>query len=168
MRPLYEITDDLRRMLDLADETGGELDAAAAEYLATVEAEEAVKLDGYANLIRTLEMEEAAARAEAEQYQLKAAARADAVKRLKGRLLDHLTATGRTKVQTAKGRTISVQANGGKAPVKWSSVEVADLPPRFVVVRQEIDREAVREALERGEVLEFATLGEKGQHVRIR
>lgn len=66
MRPLYEITDDLRRMLDLADETGGELDAAAAEYLATVEAEEAVKLDGYANLIRTLEMEEAAARAEAE------------------------------------------------------------------------------------------------------
>lgn len=169
MRPLFEITDDLRRILDLADDAGGELDQAAADYLAGVEREDGVKLDGYVNLIRTLETEAAVAVAEAEQFRAKAAAREAKAAALKERLMTHLLATGRTRASTATGRAISVQANGGKVPLRWAfAVDVADVPIELTVVRREIDKDAVRVALERGELLPFASLGERGTHLRIK
>ena len=60
------------------------------------------------------------------------------------------------------------QKNGGKAPVQLTEgIEVSAIPGRFQ--RQpppEVDMDAVRDALEAGEVLPWARLVERGEHVR--
>jgi len=69
--------------------------------------------------------------------------------------------TPRYKLQLAK--------NGGKAPlILDESVPVAKLPERFQKVSIDPNTMAIREALERGESLEFAMLGERATSMRIK
>jgi hypothetical protein len=69
--------------------------------------------------------------------------------------------TPRYKLQLAK--------NGGKAPlILDESVPVAKLPERFQKVSIDPNTVAIREALESGEHLNFAQLGERGMSMRIK
>ena len=114
-------------------------------------------------------MEESAAKAERDQYDMIARARGNAATRLKLRLHDYLRITGRDKVQTETGRTIAVVKNGGKAPLKVAdSIDLDSLPPELVKVSKTLNNDAVRERLEAGESLPFASLAERGTSLRIR
>lgn len=171
---LFQLGDDIRALDDLIEELGGDVSdpqveaawLAMAEQLTT---DEAAKLDGYVNYIRTLEMEAVAAKAEAEQYAMKARTRENRVKWIKERLKQHLEATGRTKAETATKRAIAIQANGGKPPlILVDNLDPATLPDHLVIIRRTPDTDAIRAALEAGEPLPFASLGCRGTHLRIR
>lgn len=166
MATLFEIGDDLRAILNLIQDDG-EIDDALAEWMERLQEQEAEKLDAYVGLIRILEGEEAVAKAEAEQYALKAKARTNKVKQLKDRIKEHLIATNRDKATTATGRVLKIQANGGAVGVEIDPIPIKDVPFEFVKVIREIDRDAVREALTKGEELTFARLLKKGNHLRI-
>jgi uncharacterized protein (UPF0335 family) len=173
MATLFEIGVELVALMDLLDETGGEITPnsqdALDEFFTEVGDQQKDKLQAYASLIRRLETEAATATAEAEQWQKKAQARTNSVKSLKDRLKLYLEMTGQKKVQTSKGYTIAIQANGGKVPlVIAEGTDPASLPDEFKRQRWEILTEAVREALESGQKLPFAALGVRGSHVRIR
>ena len=56
--------------------------------------------------------------------------------------------------------------NGGLAPLELT-VDPAKLPARFKKVKIEADSAAIREALENGEKLKYAYLGERGEHIKI-
>lgn len=175
-RSLLEIGDDLRALNDLLDETGGEVrpevEAAFASLADGIAREEATKLDGCVNYLRRLEMEAAAARAEAEQYTAHAVARENRMRRFKEFLRGYIESSGRTKAQTATGRTLAVQANGGVVPIRWlrDSIDPATLPDEWVVVKRTINTDAVRRALEERnpDALAIATLEQRGRHLRIR
>ncbi len=173
-RPLFEIMPDLLALNELFEAEGGELgspeiEAAFVEWTTTLASEEGVKLDGYCGLIRTLEGEEAVAKAEAEQFAMKARARANRVKWLKERMRQYLEMTGRSKAGTATGRTIAIQANGGKQPLFINpTTDPKTLPVEYQRVRVEVDTDAVREALDGGADLPFAKLESRGSHLRIR
>lgn len=174
MPTLFDIGDDIRTLDSLLEEVGGELsDPRVEEAWAVMAAElaenEAAKLDGYVNWMRTLEMEAAAARAEAEQYEAKANSRENRIKWLKDRLKNHLEGTGRTKVETATRRVLSIQRNGGAEPVKLvDNLDPATLPDDLAIVKRSPDMDAIRKRLQAGFTLVFATLGERGTHLRIR
>ena len=53
--------------------------------------------------------------------------------------------------------------NGGKAPLVYDGA----VPDNFQKIIIQPDTERIREALERGEQLSFAHLGERGTHLRI-
>lgn len=170
---LFEIGEDMRALLAIMDECDEELtpdvDAALDQWFKELSNGEAAKLDGYVNLIKTLEMEATAAIAEAEQYEMKARVRKNRVARLKDRVKEHLEATGRKKVETATKRTIAIQANGGVIPVKIAEgTDPASIPDEFAIVTRAPNLDAIREKLKTGESLPFATLGERGTHLRIR
>lgn len=169
---LFEIGDEFAQIHALLAETGGELtpdiEVRVTEWLETLADEEGRKLDGYAAYIKLLDMEAVAAKAEAEQWAKRAQVRTNAAKRLKDRLRDHLTDTGRTKATSAKGVVITVQANGGKPPLEVDTVDPATLPDQLCRTVRSVDTEAVRAALDAGEVLPFARLGDRGTHLRIR
>lgn len=173
-RRLFDIGADLQAWHNLLDETGGDISdpavAAAIEaWFAEVARDEAVKLDGYCNLIKLLDSEAAVARAEAEEYAKRAQVRENRVKWLKNRMKDYLTATGRTKAQTATGRTVAVQKNGGKLPLAIDAAATPEtVPVEYVRVVQSINTEAVRAALEAGQELAFAKLMPADYHLRIR
>lgn len=170
MRPLYEITADLIALDAVLDEFEGDLSKAGPNveaWLTEVEGEEAAKLDGYVNLMKSLEMESAAARAEAEQFLCKAKARTDKFEYLKAMLAGHLRATGKSKVKTAGGRTLSIVGNGGHRPVIVDVTDPMALQERFREVEVSISKEKIREALTEGEDLPFARFGDRGTHLRI-
>lgn len=177
MQPLFAIGNDLLVLNDLMDERDG--DFADPEIVATLDTwlkelagQEAVKLDGYVALIKQLAMEAEAMSDEAKEYARKAISRTRRMDYLKGRLKQHLEATGRQTIRTAKGYTVFTQKNGGKAPLKINDdmYSAADLPDHLVKIKREFDLEAIRKAMENGEELPvgFAEIGEPGTHLRIK
>ena len=175
MSSLYQITDDLIRLNELLEEVEGdmsrlgEMEPAVTAWLERLEQDQGAKLDSYIGLLRTLEMEAAAARAEREQWAAKERSRTARAEYLKARLLRHLEATGQAKVTTASGRVVSVVKNGGVSPLEIKpGTDPAALPGEYVRTVLSIDKEAVRKALEAGEVLDFAELLPRGTSLRVK
>lgn len=174
MPTLFEIADDLLALVALCDERDGDIDdpdaiAAVEAWFAELEKNQVAKLDGYIGLIRTWEMEEASAKAEAERWAKKAQVRGNRIARLKARLKEYLVATGQDKVTTAAGRTVALQKNGGVLPIGpagWETTFSLDEYPQFA--KKVPDTAAVRAALDNGAKLPFAEFGERGSHVRFR
>jgi hypothetical protein len=173
MATLWEIGDDIRALDDLLEELGGDVTdpqvaAAWAALAADLASDESRKLDGYVNWIRRLEMEAMAARAEADRYLQKARKRDNRIAWIKANLQAHLESTARARIETETHRVISIRGDGGAVPVKLSeTLDPAALPDEFAVVRRTPDIEAIRAALADGRELPFATLGERGTHLRI-
>lgn len=177
MQPLFAIGNDLLTLNDLMDERDGdfadpEIIQAFDTWLAEIAGQEVVKLDSYVALIKKLAMEAEAMSDEAKEYARKAISRTRRMDYLKGRLKQHLEATGRQTIRTAKGYTVFTQKNGGKAPLHINGEEFNcdDIPSHLVKIKREFDLEAIRKAVENGEQLPkgFAEIGEPGTHLRIK
>jgi hypothetical protein len=171
---LWDIGADGRALNDLIEECGGDVtdprvsEAFDAMFL-EVAKDEANKLEGYAQMIRMLETEAAVAKAEAEQFTMKARHRTNQVARMKERVKEYLESLGRTEAHTAKGRTFKIQKAGGVAPlVIDENYSPDEIDPKFVKVVKSIDGGAVRSALEAGEPLAFARLGERGTYLALK
>lgn len=169
-RTLFDIGEELLRIHELVDDF--EIDGPDTElnlWFETIAQEEELKLDAYCSLILQLTMEQHAAKVEANGWLQKAQRRERRVKWLKMRLMQHLLTTGRTKALTASGRKVTVQNDGGAQPlVIDEEVNPRDFPT-LNRVTVEWDKEKVRKELEaNGDVLHFAKLAPRGQHLRIR
>lgn len=172
-KTLFEIGADLVALDNLIDETGGELanpevEQAVESWFKELAVAESTKLAGYCGYIHQLDMEAEAAKQVAAVYQSKAKTRESRIAYLKNRMKEYLTGTGRTKVQTADGQTIAVQKNGGKQPIEHDPIDPNELPDQFVKIVRQPDNDAIRKALEGGEVLPFSRLLPVGTHLRIR
>ena len=170
-RTLFEIGADILALDQLLDETGGEVDpqveAALDALMTELVMDEEAKLDGWVHWKKQLEMEQSAAVAEMDQWSKTAKSLENRILWLKSVLKRHLEGTNRKSVKTAKGVTIRVQANSA-APVVYSdSIDMNAVPDEFKRVRVELDREAVAKALKDGRKLDFASLGERGTHLRV-
>jgi hypothetical protein len=164
MATLFDIGNELLQVLDKIGD-GGEIDNDLDQYFASIQDDEAKKLDAYVGLIRQLEAEISVAKTEEEFFYQKAKARENKIKSLKDRLKEHLERTGRQRVTSAAGRTLRVQANASSHLV----VKVEDVPPEYKIskVTVEIDNERIKKELAAGQVLAFASFGERGSHLRI-
>jgi hypothetical protein len=174
-RALYELTADLSRLNDLLDDVEGdlsrlgEMEPAVTAWFDAVGEEQAVKFDSFIHLIRLNQMEATAAKAEEEQYAAKRKARESRVRYLEAKLKAHLEATNQTKVQTASGRVVSIQKNGGVAPLEIKAgTDPEAIPAEYVRTVVEIDKAKVRAALEAGKELEFAELLPRGTSLRVK
>ena len=76
--------------------------------------------------------------------------------------------THRAKLETATGRVLAIQKNGGKQPLVVDWLPLEELPERFQKVTITEDREKIAEALAAGEELTFARLEPRGTHLRIK
>lgn len=117
---------------------------------------------------------EARARARAtEAERLRRLAESDekAVARLKNRLQWFFERHGLGKIETARFR-LGLQNNGGKLPLLITEdAKPEEAEERFhkvIPTRVEFDKDAVRQALEAGEELPFAKLGERGKRIVIK
>lgn len=173
MPKLFDIGEDLMALSDLLDESGGEItpenEPIFDAFFAELQNDQALKLDGYVGLIKTIEGEAAVAKATAEQFQMKARTRENSVKRLKDRIKLFMENTRQQKATSAKGFVLAIQNNGGKTPLDIDeSTRPESVPEKFQRVTVTIDADKVREALEAGEELSFARLQPRGSHLRIR
>lgn len=172
-RSLLDISDDLQALDDLLFETGGDIsdpDVAAAieSWFAEVQADEATKVGNYIGLIREKELRAAAIAEEIERYKKLQSALVNSASGLKDRLKWYMESKDRKKIETPRGNA-TICGNGGKLPMQIAeTVRPEELPPRFQKVTVSVNGDAVRDALEKGEQLEFAEILPRGTHLRIR
>lgn len=171
MATLIEISQELIELAQQLDETDGDLDALVEAWLTalldqTTEQRDQ-KLDNYASYITELETRAQVRKAEAQRLTDRARVDENRAKWLKSRLQWFFEQHGLKTVETARYR-LTLARNGGKAPliVDEDKILPTQLPVRFQSV--DFNHGAIREALEAGESLPFARLGERGQSIRIK
>ena len=167
---LFEITDDMQALDDLLAEVGG--DVSDPKVAATVEAWFAeldhslsAKVDNYAALISAMRARADVRRQEAERLARRAQIDEASADWLAARLLQAFEARGTRKIETAR-YAVSVVGNGGKQPLLLD----VEVPVEWnrTVTKVEPDREKIRLALEAGQALPFARLGERGKRLAIK
>lgn len=167
---LYQITAEMQTILDAMIDGGADSPEAAAamdEALADLDALLDSKAEGYAKIICELEARAGVRRTEAKRIAALAQADDNLAQRLKDRLRDAMTRTGRTRIDGNLFR-LSVATNGGKQPLVIDPGVVDDLPASLTRIVREPDKDAIRAALEGGEAVPGCTLMPRGSSLRIR
>lgn len=167
MSALYELTEQVLDVLAALEQCEGDEQAQEIlrEALAASEESVGAKFEQYAKAIKTLERHAKACKDEAAELAQKAKSAENRVAWLKQAMESHMQALGVDKV-AAGVFTVALQANGGKQPVEV--LDELHIPSEFWVQTRELDRTALRDALERGREIAGARLGERGRSVRVR
>lgn len=171
-RTLHHLTTELLGVLNLIDieaEAGdGEISPELEEMLQKIESQLPTKIDGYVCVIRELMGYADECRAESQRLAARANAWENKATWLKGRILATMLAIGEKKIKTARN-TVTVCNNGGKLPLHLPE-RIESVPEEYLTSRTiiEPDSEKIRRELEAGKDLEFARLGERGVHLRIK
>lgn len=172
MPTLFDLTTDVLQLEELLDSIGGditdaEVEAQIDQWLAEVSENLNDKLDGYVMLVAEYDARSEARKKEAERLLHRSKVDANNRDRLKDRLKYFFERTGKRKVETPRFR-ISLANNGGKIPlIVIPDLDPTEAPKEFQKIVTTLDNDAVRAALEGGQQLEFASLGERGRHIRI-
>ena len=166
-RPLYELAAGFNAIFDLVlDET---MDLEQLEgALQSIECEIEEKCANGIALIKSLETYAAAYKAEKKRFEAQQQSLENRIKRIKEWYRQNLDAMGKSKVPTKYG-VMSVQNNGGKAPLKIDDASrIPDAYLTTVPEHKEVDNEALYEALKNGEAVPGAHLEPRGRSLRIK
>jgi hypothetical protein len=162
MSSLYELTDDFQKVLEMmySEEFDPET---LTNTLECIECEFEEKAEGYAKVMKNMDGDISAISAEIQRLTDKKKTLENRKNLMKNNLEQAMLLTGKRKFKTALF-SFTIQKNGGKQPLDIHG----DVPKEFVKIIEEPDKDKIREALESGEVLEFAILQERGESLRIR
>lgn len=166
MSRLYELTADLMTLQEMLEDSVD--DQCLLDTLEGVQGEYEIKLESYCKVIKNLEADMEALKAEAKRLTDKRKVLENNVDRLKKAMFDSMKATGIDKV---KGQlfTVAIQRNGGKLPVIMAEGTTTEhLPDNLVIVTESPALDAIRELLEAGKVVEGFSLGQRGESLRIK
>ena len=164
MSTLYELTTQYQSLLDLGDSDDPEDQEAFRNTLEGLDYELDLKADDYAAVLMQLDGKAAIIDKEIERLSAIKTVITNNTTRMKQMLQWSMEQTGRTEIKTDL-HTFKIVKNGGRAPLVVNEEEVPDCYKRVIV---EIDRPKIREALEDGVELSFASIGERGSHLRIK
>ena len=164
MSTLYELTSEFRQVLDMAEDT--DIDPQViADTLEGIEGEIEYKADGYAKVIRQLEADSAALKAEEERMAKRRKSIDANIARMKQSLQMAMQTTGKTKFKTD---LFSFGIRKNPASV---IIDNSDMIPEEYLIQQEpkINKAAIRDLLkiDNGELCDWAHL-EQSESLSIR
>lgn len=173
MASLYEIIDNtalVESVIDQMEESGaGDPETIEMLYSALLEQDASLssKLEGYARLIKNAEAHAAMLKAEEQNLAARRRVAENRAKRLKAAVHQALEHLRLPKIQAGPFE-FRVQANGGKAPLVLDpEVRPEARDSQFWRVEILDDTDAIRAALEAGEPVLGAQIGERGTHLRL-
>lgn len=165
MATLYELTDEYRMLLEMAEDPDIDL-ITLNDTLEGLTGEIEDKAEGYACVIKELEAEAGKFDAEITRLTLQRDRYNSQVKRMKETLMASMIAMGKTKIPTAHFK-VSVANNGGLQPL-FVEPDLTKVPEEYLIREPKADNKKIRDALAKGEELAFAHLEPRGQHLSIR
>lgn len=163
-RTLFEIGEEYAGLEALLNEETPDTEAISL-WLEQLDQDRDEKLDNYAAFIGELEARSSVRKAEAQRMTKLSQTDANKAGYLRGALKLFFEKRNLSKVDTKRYR-LSLTKNGGKLPLIVDDLTL--LPARFQKVEISADNSAIREALDAGESLEFARLGERGSNIQIK
>lgn len=164
MSSLLRISDDIRRVDRMIEDAGGEITPEIDAELTRLESSLATKAGDYAHLIREMERRAQARRSESKWLAEQAENEERLAENLSLRLLGVMKRHNIDQLR-AEPYTLSIARNGGKLPM---TIEDRDVPDEWKMVVMQPDKERIRQALEAGTTVPGASLGTRGEHLRIR
>lgn len=167
MSTLYELTEQYKMLLDMADDP--EIDQQAiSDTLDSLTGDLEDKADGYARVIAELQTESDGIKKQVERLTERAKTIDNNIKAMKDRLKEAMITTGNTKIKTELF-SFSVRTNGGKMPIIYR-VDPCNLPEQFRRTRITYmpDDEAVRSFLDGGNESDCFSYGVRGQNLVIK
>jgi chromosome segregation ATPase len=175
MKTLIEISQDLidlENQLEELTDNPESAEEAIANWLEKLEgtiSERNEKLDNYAGLISELQSRVDIRKSEAKRLSDRASVDENKVKSLKSNLQKFFEAHQIKTIDTNRF-SLTLAKNGGKLPLFLDSRPAEDYPEQYrqTATVTSPNREAIRAALESGEILDFARLGDRGQSLRIK
>ena len=163
MSTLYELTADYQQLLALGDSDDPEEQQAFLDTLEGLMGEIELKADDYAVVLSEFTAQADKIDTEIKRLTAKKKAIEGAVAAMKDRIKDTMVAMDKKEIKTDL-HTFKIQNNGGKAPIVYDG----EVPDSYKRVVYENDTEKIRGDLEDGFTLEFAHLGDRGTHLRIK
>ncbi|NJL97337.1 MAG: hypothetical protein HC924_00125 [Synechococcaceae cyanobacterium SM2_3_2] len=126
------------------------------------------KIEAYCHIINKLNARAQWRRDEAQRLRSRADIDQNQSDWLKGKLHTYFESHGIKTLETDRYK-VTLAKNGGKAPLIITA-GTADLPENYTQTELLVkpDKEAIREALEQGQGLPFAHLGEGGSSIHIK
>lgn len=161
MLSLYDMTEEWKSVFDMLLDPEIPEDA-IFDTIEMIEADMDTKADSYAKIIKSMDGDTALIDEEIKRLQSRKSSISNRKKWLLNQLYETMKATGRTKFKTALF-SYNIAKNGGVNPVELT----APVPAEWLKPG-EPDTKKIREYLESGNELDFATLGERGESLRIR
>lgn len=168
MASLYELTNEMVEFLALAEDP--DIDPVAfADTLEGLQFELEKKAEGYCKVLRQMESDIEAIKAEEDRLKRNRSAIENNVKRMKDALKDAMVKTGHDDKNGLKAGLfqLNVAKNGGQRPL----VIDGDVPEQFIKVKYENDNERIRaflNSLDNNDACAWAHLGEAGTHLAIK
>lgn len=162
---LYELTEDYMNLLAIAEDPDID-EQAFMDTLDGIEGAIEVKAENYAKIMRQLEADAAACDAESKRLKNKSKTIDNNIKRMKQALQYAMVATGKTKFKTALF-SFGIQKN--PASVVMDETYIENIPERFLIRKDpEINRKAIKDAINAGEDLEGLAHLEQTESLRIK
>lgn len=161
MATLYDIKGEFLALYELALQEDDE--QAFLDTLESLKGELEVKAEGYAHVIKQLEMEEAECDRVQKAFQGKREQRTKSIKRMKEAIISALDVAGMEEI-SAGDYKFKIAKNGGVQPLKIDG----EVPDNFTKIEVKPDNELIRKALNEGQDLEFAHLEPRGRHLNIK
>ena len=165
MMTLYKLTEDYMNLLALAEDPDID-EQAFMDTLDGIEGAIEIKAENYAKIMRQLEADAAACDAESKRLKNKAKTIDNNIRRMKQALQFAMQATGKTKFKT---QLFSFYIQKNSASVVMDEQYIENIPERFLVRKDpEINRKAIRDAINAGEDLEGIAHLEQTESLRIK
>jgi vacuolar-type H+-ATPase subunit E/Vma4 len=162
---IYDLTAEflqLQELLEDPEADSDQINAVMDELNDQIEK----KAEGYAKVIRNMEGDLAAVKAEQEKLSAKKNLLESGIKRLKEDLQAVMTATGKRKFKTDLF-SFNIQKNGGADPV-IVDVPTEELPDDFVIISEKPDLKALAKYIKDTGDITFAHFGSRGESLRIK
>ena len=165
MSSIYELTQDYLQILSMLEDP--ELDPQTlADTMEGIEGEFEIKAENYAKVIKNLEGDILAIKAEIDRLTSKKRVIENNIKSMKSNLQYAMETTGKTKFKTELFG-FNIQKNTPSVVIDLE--DLSKLPSQFIKQHEiEADKTAIKEALKRGENLDGIAHFEQSESLRIR
>ena len=165
MSNIYEITNDYLQIMAMLEDS--DLDPQTlADTMEGIEGEFEIKAENYAKVMKNLEGDILAIKAEIDRLTSKKRVIENNIKSMKSNLQYAMEATGKTKFKTELF-SFNIQKNAPSVVIDLE--DLSKLPSQFIKQREiEADKTAIKEALKRGENLDGIAHWEQGESLRIK
>lgn len=158
---LYELTDEVYRLLDFAEDP--EVDEEVfRDTLEALQGDIEVKSDDYGKVIRQLESDKKGIQAEIDRLTARKTTIENRIQIMKDALYKAFRALDKTKLKTELF-TFYIQKN----PVSVIVDDPEAVPDEFFKVKKELSKTSIKDAIESGQDIPFAHL-EQSESIRMR
>ena len=165
MANIYEITQDYLRIMEMASDPDLDPEVVADTFEA-IDGELEIKAEGYAKVMKNLEGDIAALKAEEERLSKKRKAIENNIKRMKLALQEAMEITGKTKFKTELF-SFGIQKN--TPTVIIDTDDVYKIPEEYLKYKEpDVDKTAIKAAIQNGIDMSGIAHLEQTQGLRIR